>query len=102
MCPAVRGAPPPPAVPETCGGRSGRAGRSQRSRSAGQDLAHTGLVVRRCSRKGSALLAGVAGKLSSTGLLAAVGEFGSERGLLIEDGVPVAFAGDQPCVMKDG
>jgi len=36
------------------------------------------------------------------GLLPAGGEFGSERGLLVEDGVAVAPAGDQPRVMEDG
>jgi ABC-type branched-subunit amino acid transport system ATPase component len=35
-------------------------------------------------------------------LLAAVGEVGSEGGLLVEDAVAVAFAGDQLCVMEDG
>ena len=30
------------------------------------------------------------------------GEFGAERGLLVEDGVAVAPAGDQPCLMQDG
>jgi hypothetical protein len=31
-----------------------------------------------------------------------VGEFRSEWGLLVEDGVAVAPAGDQVCVMEDG
>jgi len=47
-------------------------------------------------------LIAVAGGLSSPGLLAAVGEFGAEWGLPVEDGVAVAPAGDQLCVMEDG
>lgn len=70
---------------------------------AGQDLARVALDVRRCSRQcvGPCPRGWRAGCLS-LGLLAAAGEFGSERGLLVEDSVAVASAGNQPCVMQDG